>query len=258
MVSALVLFGFALAARAADAPIFEAIGKLDAPQVRRILEKDPSQAAARDGRGLSAVTRALFASRGDGFTAASENDMVRALLERSPPLDFFETCALGTGAQVEAMQKADPKLASAWHTFGWTPLHFAGFAGNVPVVDVLMTHGADVNARARNRFRNEPLAASLLTGQLDAAKRLIERGADVNARQAGGAAPIHEAALLGRRDLIDLLLANGAEIEARANDGRNAVSEAERGKHAEIAAYLRTRGGTDTRITADLSAEPKD
>jgi len=102
------------------------------------------------------------------------------------------------------------------------------------------------------------LAASLLTGQLDSAKRLIERGADVNSRQSGGFAPIHEAALLGRRDLIDLLLDNGAEIGARANDGRNAVSEAERGKHPEIAAYLRTRGGTDPRITADLSAEPTD
>jgi ankyrin repeat protein len=80
----------------------------------------------------------------------------------------------------------------------------------------------------------------------------------VNSRQAGGFAPIQEAALLGRRDLIDLLLDNGAEIAARANDGRNAVSEAERGKHPEIAAYLRTRGGADPRVLADLSAEPKD
>jgi hypothetical protein len=256
--SAVASLGFAVATKAADAPIFEAIGKLDAPAVRRILEKDPSQATARDARGLSPVTRALFATRGEGFIAAKQNEMVGALMQRSPPLDFFETCALGTGEQIEAMLRTDAKLVMSWHTFGWTPLHFAAFAGNVETVDVLLAHGAEINERARNRFRNEPLAASLLAGQLDAAKRLITHGADVNARQAGGAAPIHEAALLGRRDLIDLLLENGAEIGARANDGRNAVSEAERGKHPEIAAYLRTRGGTDARITANLSAEPKD
>lgn len=258
---AAALLGAAVATHAAEspaAPIFEAIGKLDAPAVRRILEEDPAQAVARDARGLSPVTRALFAIRGEGFIAPKQNEMVTALLARSPTLDFFETCALGTSAQVETLLQADPKLATSWHAFGWTPLHFAGFGGNVPTMDVLLRHGAGVNERARNRFRNEPLAASLLAGQIETAQRLIERGADVNARQAGGAAPIHEAALLGRRDLIDLLLENGAEIGARANDGRNAVTEAERGKHAELATYLRSRGGTDARITANLSVEPKD
>lgn len=259
MIAAVAMVGVADSTRAAQppqAPIFEAISHLDGAAVRRILEKDPSQAGLRDARGLSPVTRALFAIRDDSFITPKQNEMVAALLARSPTLDFFETCALGTAAQVDAMLKTDANLATSWHSFGWTPLHFAGFGGNVAAVDALIAHGAAVNERARNRFRNQPLAASLLAGQLDAAKRLIERGADVNSRQAGGFAPIHEAALLGRRDLIDLLLENGAEIGARANDGRNAVSEAERGKHAEIAAYLRSRGGADPRITADLSAEP--
>jgi ankyrin repeat protein len=261
VIAAAAMGGFVVSAHGAEsaqAPIFEAIGKLDALAVRRILEHDPGQARLRDARGLSPLTRALFASRGDGFIAPKQNEMVSALLARSPTRDFFETCALGSAAEVETMLQADPKLVTSWHPFGWTPLHFAGFGGNVAAVDVLLAHGASVNERARNRFRNQPLAASLLTGQLEAAKRLIEGGADVNSRQSGGAAPIHEAALLGRRDLIDLLLENGAEIGARANDGRNAVSEAERGKHPQIATYLRTRGGTDPRITANLSAEPTD
>jgi len=261
VIAAAATAGFAVSTHAAEppqAPIFAAIARLDSAAVRRILEKDPGQATVRDARGLSPVTRALFAIRGDAFIEPKQNEMVTALLARAPTLDFFETCALGTAAQVEEMLKANPSLATSWHPFGWTPLHFAGFAGNVAAMDVLLAHGAGVNERARNRFRNQPLAAALLTGQLDAAKRLIERGADVNSRQSGGAAPIHEAALLGRRDLIDLLLDNGAEIGARANDGRNAVSEAERGKHAQVAAYLRTRGATDPGITANLSAEPTD
>ena len=248
----------ASAAAPARAPIFEAIDKKDLVSVRRILEADPSQAATRDGRGVSPLTRALFSVSGDAFIPPNSNDMVRELLTRAPQLDFFETCAIGTAAQVESLLKANPKLENTWHAFGWTPLHFAAFGGNVPVAELLIQHGAKVNEKARSRFRNEPLAVALLTGQLEAARKLIEHGADVNARQAGGFAPIQEAALLGRRDLIDLLLENGAEINARANDGRNAVSEAERGKHAELAAYLRSRGGVDPRITADLGAEPKD
>jgi hypothetical protein len=55
-----------------------------------------------------------------------------------------------------------------------------------------------------------------------------------------------------------LLLEHGAEIAARGNDGRNAVSEAERGKHGELVAYLRTKGATDATITADLGAAPKE
>jgi ankyrin repeat protein len=62
----------------------------------------------------------------------------------------------------------------------------------------------------------------------------------------------------GRRDLVDLLLAAGAEPTARADDGRTAVTEALRGKHAELAEYLRTRGARDAAITADLTAPPVD
>ena len=204
----------------------------------------------------SPVTRALFARSGNAFVPPQENEPLKVLLARKPSLDFFETCAVGTLSDVQSMLKANPDLRASWHSSGWAPLHFAAFGGNVPVADFLIARGAHVDERARNGFRNGPLAVALLSGQLAMAKLLIERGADLNARQAGGAAPLHEAALLGRRDLVDLLLQHGAEIGARANDGRNAVSEAERGRHADLAAYLRSRGGKDATITADLSRKP--
>ncbi len=192
---------------------------------------------------MSPVMRALFANSGQGFKNPRENEALALLLRSQPQLDFFEACAVGNAEQVAAMLRADPKLAEGWHSLGWTGLHFAAFGGNLPAIKVLLGQGSALNARARNRFGNTPLQAALLTGQYDAAKLLIEGGADVNMRQAGGFVALHEAALTGRKDLVDLLLDHGAEIAARANDGRNAVSEAERGKHMELAAYLRTRGG---------------
>jgi cytohesin len=76
-------------------------------------------------------------------------------------------------------------------------------------------------------------------------------------RQERGFAPIHEAAFLGRRDLIDLLLEKGADINARGNDGRNAITEAIRGGHPELADYLRAKGAKEVAITADLSKAPE-
>jgi ankyrin repeat protein len=207
---------------------------------------------------MSPVMRALFANTGQGFMNPRENQALAALLRSQPQLDFFEACAVGNAEQVGAMLRADPKLAEGWHSLGWTGLHFAAFGGNLPAIELLLGQGSALNARARNRFGNTPLQAALLTGQYEAAKVLIEGGADVNLRQTGGFVALHEAALTGRKDLVDLLLDHGAEIAARANDGRNAVSEAERGKHVELAAYLRTKGGVGPAITADLSAAPKE
>ena len=218
----------------------------------------PAPAPAPAPPQMSPVMRALFANSGRGFTDPRQNEALATLMKSQPQLDFFEACAVGNPEQVAAMLRADPKLIEGWHSLGWTGLHFAAFGGNGPAMKLLLEHGGVVNARARNRFSNSPLQAALLTGQYDAANLLIEQGADVNLRQAGGFAALHEAALSGRKDLVDLLLEHGAEIAARANDGRNVVSEAERGKHTELAAYLRTKGGADPVITADLRAAPKE
>ena len=58
-------------------------------------------------------------------------------------------------------------------------------------------------------------------------------------------------------DLVDLLLAHGAEIGARGDDGRTAVSEALRGGHPSLADYLRSKGGRDAAITANVLAAPE-
>jgi ankyrin repeat protein len=190
----------------------------------------------------SLVSEALFQNDGEGFVPVGKNEKLRALLAEKPKLDLFETAALGDAKELRKLLAKDAKLVHARNEFGWTPLHMAAFAGNVPNIALLLERGADIHSRAQSRFRNTPLQVALLTGEYDAAKLLLERGADPLDRQAGGFAPIHEAAFLGRVDLIELLLAHGAEVKARSNDGRTALSEAERGKHEEAAALLRAKG----------------
>lgn len=205
-----------------------------------------------------AIMKALFQNDGEGFTPPASNKALQALLARKPALNFFEACGVGDTGEIARQLKRDPKLATAWTDFGWSALHLAAFSGVPGAVQLLLDRGAEINARARSKFKNTPLQAALLTGQLATAKLLLERGADPLVRQAHGFTPLQEVSLLGRRDLVDLLLAAGAEINARADDGRTAVTEALRGKHPELADYLRSKGGRGAELTADLTAPPKD
>jgi ankyrin repeat protein len=218
-----------------------------------------SLAAAPPARAdRSPIMKALLHNDGEGFTPPAENKALQALLAQHPALTFFEACGVGDTAEIARQLKRDPKLATTWHPAGFSPLHLAAFSGVPAAVQLLLDHGAEINARARSKFKNTPLQAALLAGQFATAKLLLERGADPLVRQALGFTPLHEAALLGRRDLVDLFLGAGAEINSRSDDGRTAVTEALRGKHPELADYLRSKGGHGAEITADLMASPKE
>jgi len=210
--------------------------------------------AAAEG---SAITKALFQNAGEGFVPPADNAALQALLATRPRLTFFEACGVGDARELARQLARDPRLATSWNEFGWSALHLAAFSGAPEAVRLLLEHGADVNARARTRFKNTPLQAALLTGQLATAKLLLARGADPLIRQAKGFTPLHEAALIGRRDLVDLLLAAGAELDSRSDDGRTAVTEALRGKHQDLANYLTSKGGHGAELTANLSVAPE-
>jgi ankyrin repeat protein len=212
--------------------------------------------AARADR--SPIMAALFHNDGEGFTPPAENPALRALLAGHPALSFLEACGVGDTAEITRQLARDPRLATTWTEFGWSALHLAAFSGVPGAVQLLLDRGADLHARARSKFKNTPLQAALLAGQLATARLLLERGADPLVRQAKGFTPLHEAALLGRRDLVDLLLGAGAEINSRSDDGRTAVTEALRGKHGELADYLRGKGGRGAEITANPQAAPVD
>jgi len=202
------------------------------------------------------VLQALFRIENDGFTPPADNKPLQALLAKKPALTFFEACGIGDTAEMTRQLKRDPKLATAWSEFGWTPLHLAAFSGVPAAVQMILDRGGDVHARARSRFKNTPLQTALLAGQIATAKLLLEHGADPLVRQAHGFTPLHEAALLGRRDIIDLLLQHGAEINSRADDGRTALTESMRGRNPELADYLRSKGALGAEITANLKAAP--
>jgi ankyrin repeat protein len=78
------------------------------------------------------------------------------------------------------------------------------------VIDVLL-RWPKTNVESRSAKDESPLMLAALQGNLDLAKKLIERGADVNKT---GWTPLHYAATNAHLDLINLLLENYAYIDA--------------------------------------------
>ena len=226
-----------------QAEFFKAIDARDAIAVDSMLQREPALVTARDERGASAVTKALFALvKGEGFMDPPKNTVLQAILARSPKLDIYETAALGTVPQLESMLRADAEALARPNRFGWTLLHMSAFAGNAATTEMLIRRGASIHVRAKSRFRNTPLQTALLTGQYATAKLLLDAGADPLVRPSKGFTPMHEAALLGRRDIIELLLERGAELNSVADNGHTPLAEAVRGGHTELVEWMKTKG----------------
>src|SRR6266581_5975301 len=122
--------------------------------VAALLTADPATTTAK----RSEVTTALFALvNGEGFKDPKNNEALQSILARHPQLDIYETAALGTVAEFEAMLRDYPGAVTRPNSFGWTALHMSAFAGNVAITQLLIDKGADVNARAKSRFLNTPL-----------------------------------------------------------------------------------------------------
>lgn len=85
-----------------------------------------------------------------------------------------------------------------------TALHAATMQGHLEVVKLLLSHGADPNARG-GRFANALQAASIFNDAVhtEIAKLLISQGADINAQGGGFGTALEAAATTPtNRDLV--------------------------------------------------------
>lgn len=92
------------------------------------------------------------------------------------------------------------------------------------VVEILIDHGADVNAR--NHRGETPLHEAARRGRDTVVEVLLQRGADANARCSGGRTPLHEAACPGSSvGTMQLLLEHGADVGAKDRWGTRPMDE---------------------------------
>ena len=132
-------------------------------------------------------------------------------------------------------------------------LHDAARKGNIYAVKQHLAAGADVNVK--NDVGVTPLHRATRDGLKEIAELLISNGADVNAKTNKYRwAPLHYAAIGGEKEVVELLIAKGANVNAKMVDGRTTLDAAIYGKNPETADLLRKHGG---KTGAELKAEGK-
>ena len=114
---------------------------------------------------------------------------------------------------------------------GGTPLHVAAnYSDKLAVSKVLLAAGADVNARDSNW--NTPLHElarfnhPLGDQSVELARILIDAGANVETRQRHGNTPLHYAARREEIPIVEVLLEAGADVHARNDDGETPLIKA--------------------------------
>ncbi len=127
----------------------------------------------------------------------------------------------------------------------WTPLLAAASGGKKAIIELLLKAGAQVSARTQEDWT--PLHLVVRRNERDAAQRrnqrevaelLLANKADPNAKDNGGYTPLHLAVNNAQPELVELLLASHAEANAKNHEGQTPLHVAVRNANQELAELL--------------------
>jgi ankyrin repeat protein/peroxiredoxin len=180
--------------------------------------------------------------------------------ETSPPpnpagIDALHRAArAGDLSQVQAMIAAGVDVNSR-DAMGGTPLHDAAWSGEAAVAAYLLQAGAFVNARHADGG-SSPLHYAVLTNHPDVVEVLLDHNADVQARYKTGQMPLHLAAARGYGRIAALLIAHGADVNARDETGATPLSEAAWTGEAEMVRLLISKGANPADVNPETGMTP--
>jgi ankyrin repeat protein len=199
----------------------------------------------------------------------SASDLAKLLLEHGADPN--------AGLKGPALQRAhtpgEPTLNA-----GATPLARAARAGDVPAIELLLAHGAQVNLALKNGTTPLMFASGLGRGVsafavdygteadlLAAEKVLLDHGADINAISGAGQTAIHFAAQAADAnfpqpsdDLVKFLASRGAKLDVVDKQGRSPIEMAEgKGLRGRAGGPVKPREGT-IKLLRELIAEEGD
>ncbi len=195
----------------APSDLLAAVHAGDMEKIKSWLQGDPSLAAARDERGVSALMHAYYRGR---------KDIAEIILNSRSELDIFESVAAGRGDSVATILAGDRAEANNWSGDGFTPLHFAAFFNQPEIARELIARGADAAAVSMNPMEVAPLHSAAAARAIEIVRCLLEAGSPVNARQQGGWTALHGAADNGDEEMVKVLLQHGADPLAQNDDGK--------------------------------------
>ena len=112
---------------------------------------------------------------------------------------------------------------------------------NVEMIEFLLSHGADINAKDKKGSTALHLASGIL-GRVENARKLIASGASLNEREMKfGFTPLHLAIANDKLEIVQALVEAGADAEAIDNAGNTPIILAAYFNRVEIIEYLMSR-----------------
>jgi ankyrin repeat protein len=111
---------------------------------------------------------------------------------------------------------------------------------DINVIEHLIDHGADVNAKGGNGYTALILAS--FYGHIDIVRLLIDAGADVNASSNTGSTALMLASDCGYLDIVRLLIDAGADVNTSNKYGWTALMWASDCGYLDIVELLRSKG----------------
>ena len=174
---------------------------------------------------------------------------------RQPDMDHldFIKLLLARGAKVNAricgvestpqQCKGDSTETRTIFTMQWlyedgaTPFLRAAQSADIPVMKLLLEHGADPKIATANGDTALMVASGIgwvdgvtyewsEADNVEAVKMCLDLGIDPNIRDADGRTALHGAAHKGRNDVVQLLVDHGAKLDARDNGSRDTFTGA--------------------------------
>jgi len=115
----------------------------------------------------------------------------------------------------------------------WGPLQWAAWEGHTAIVDRLIKAGIDINDNQQGRESTALILASH-QGHVDVMDLLLSLGADTEAKDRNGETALMMACQEGRVDVLDLLLAAGANVNVQDRSGVSALMWASKRGHLSV------------------------
>lgn len=124
--------------------------------------------------------------------------------------------------------------------FEKNPLAAAAEIGRADTIQILIDHGADVNAP--NASKKTPLMYAVKNDHKDAVQVLIDNAANIQAKDINGSTVLHYCMRSDDSVIADLLVNHGVDVNERDNFGYTALHDAARSGNEGLCEFLINRG----------------
>ena len=243
-------------------PLFEAAWKGQSEVVALLIQKGASVKAVNSESGATPLHEAAAKGHADvaelliahGAEPSVKDKNGATPLDRALQYRHAKTVAVfldrgsqggsraAAGQLQEAVLRGQPDMVAILLDRGIDPnsgflLHDAALKGLSTIAEMLIAHGAKVNAV--NAAGATPLHDAALAGNDTTIEMLLDKGADINARDIDtDAMPLHNAASWGRAGAVRLLLKRGADAGIANKSGSTPLQAAVENGNQEIARIL--------------------